>query len=276
MHRCNAYIHHSINRTIFGIETRVKFVWLHGSSIPINRTIFGIETKKTLPGPGVFSQLSIAPSLELKRKQISHMHALFKRYQSHHLWNWNTDYPEGWEPYSVPLSIAPSLELKRVQVNARNTCFHPINRTIFGIETSKLIRCWMDPLLSIAPSLELKRYSGRCNLASRDFYQSHHLWNWNIILECCIFFLCRLSIAPSLELKRMKTTTIAWLCITINRTIFGIETVQLQGTELDVKLYQSHHLWNWNNIILVNKYGIVCTINRTIFGIETQDWCRIT
>ena len=98
----------AINRTIFGIETRLCGL-VRGTFNAINRTIFGIETPDRYRISKVVLILSIAPSLELKRK-ISGLirektaainrtifgietgnHGVFidfvNRYQSHHLWN---------------------------------------------------------------------------------------------------------------------------------------------------------------------------------------------
>ena len=147
--------------------------------------------------------LSIAPSLELKLYFTNIQARLLVDYQSHHLWNWNvarfaialtTEYTinrtiSGIETIngihkfrlSEPLSIAPSLELKPVcNVNEAT-----------------------PSVLSIAPSLELKLGSAPVRVDVPVIYQSHHLWNWNIMSKN------RLSVR-------------VW---TINRTISGIETM---------------------------------------------------
>ncbi len=124
-------------------------------------------------------------------------------------------------------------------------------------------------MLSIAPSLELKL---RRTIPA--------LVPWT------------LSIAPSLELKQGDACAEGADLDTINRTIFGIETtivsrfllkwkflsiapsLELKRIFIDrtfskSKPYQSHHLWNWNQIPQRAAGSVGFTINRTIFGIET-------
>ena len=147
-------------------------------------------------------------------------------YQSHHLWNWN---------FTDMIGFSDDLS--------------PINRTIFGIETKTAKPALCCSCLSIAPSLELKQRGSYVYVSRQVIYQSHHLWNWNIKIHSTRLIVTALSIAPSLELKLPKRVTaqsvveglsiapslelkLAWprfgaviLIDTINRTIFGIETL---------------------------------------------------
>ena len=123
----------TINRTIFGIETRkpiplinpilylsiepfleLKLGPVRVISSPlrsINRTIFGIETSVNYPCKVSFFKLSIEPFLELK--------PLFAICQG----------------IAGKLSIEPFLELKLGPVRVISSPLRSINRTIFGIET---------------------------------------------------------------------------------------------------------------------------------------------
>ena len=148
-------------------------------------------------------------------------------YQSHHLWNWNMRWS----------SSAPYIRIYQSH--------HLWNWN--SLRQVSLIICLK---LSIAPSLELKPGIHPEIEVTGNSYQSHHLWNWNMMgrLFCCSWVI--LSIAPSLELKPVLPRAIKWSFLSINRTIFGIET-----------------------IIVDNKFFRHASINRTIFGIETLQSC---
>ena len=212
----------TINRTIFGIETCVEVVPppTFGS---INRTIFGIETRW---GRYLWLFAWSYQSHHLWNWNFVSFNGAgvcCNFYQSHHLWNWNV---EGNDRRIIAwrLSIAPSLELKFPR--------------------------WAPASagrgLSIAPSLELKsgfRWSRRI---LKTLYQSHHLWNWNLI-EVCTW---------NTRLHYQSHHLWNWNPILIN------------DGRLNISTYQSHHLWNWNERGADNRYWPVQPINRTIFGIE--------
>ena|GEM_PF-4983894 len=168
----------------------------------------------------------------------------------------------------MPLSIAPSLELKQFVEGMEYGRQGAINRTIFGIETlqSILMRV-LYAVLSIAPSLELKHSMSLDYVAGFELSIAPSLE----LKQKTAYRISNngqgLSIAPSLELKRSNNYVFKIEKLTINRTIFGIETVEAIGTQeeeiilsiapsLELKhrrketarpgkiLYQSHHLWN--------------------------------
>ena len=238
----------------------------------INRTIFGIETWQR------------------------RFHRQWSRfYQSHHLWNWNATASRCW-PWKiaainrtifgietffwrivledVTLSIAPSLELKR-------GCQAPVS---------------LQYLLSIAPSLELKRFPGGKPRRRRRYYQSHHLWNWNVWVGWCDGYALPLSIAPSLELKPFRWQNALWKLLIYQSHHLWNWNGLFPHVHQYGHLYQSHHLWNWNtyafdchtqtgrlsiapslelkqSLAICTKFPLL-TINRTIFGIETG-WRRM-
>ena len=147
------------------------------------------------------------------------------------------------------LSIAPSLELKLVMPRFPLRSYLAINRTIFGIETTlfnhvtatcgklsiapslELKLCILilrecDRSLSIAPSLELKRFWESLHLRSRWIYQSHHLWNWNIDRKNVRYGDDNDYQSHHLWNWNIKETGLkVHDNHTINRTIFGIETM---------------------------------------------------
>ncbi len=194
-------------------------------SPPINRTIFGIETRSCQALSASRRCLSIAPSLELK--------------------------PSNW----------------RFAIVSAKT----INRTIFGIETTKPGEiCCHDNGLSIAPSLELKHswnafydYARDLSIApslelkppiltwllmANGTYQSHHLWNWNEFQQRR-----KKRWNPGYQSHHLWNWNTWSVCtrwvptMPINRTIFGIETIDARDPP-----------------------GATLPINRTIFGIETD------
>ena len=103
------------------------------------------------------------------------------------------------------------------------------------------------------------------------FYQSNHFWNWN----------------------GRHGRISAWFLPAINRTTFGIETMDWQIWKKWRQNYQSNHFWNWNSDpatlgIITFKLSIEPLlelkhrghwwpafrnhpINRTTFGIETYN-----
>ena len=102
----------TINRTIFGIETKVKTsnsrkqaslsiepflelkqkkcLWCYGMFCAINRTIFGIETLQGWLFYLCCQHLSIEPFLELKPISFVGVMKSSQLYQSNHFWNWNS------------------------------------------------------------------------------------------------------------------------------------------------------------------------------------------
>ena len=222
-------------------------------------------------------------------------------YQSNHFWNWNVKRMI-FLPHDTTLSIEPFLELKLFNFVEVFNNVSTINRTIFGIETTKSSAiCKRKIHLSIEPFLELKRYSAM-GASIKPVPINRTIFG----IETCYTFFTKIGM-PS-----------------INRTIFGIETEDLgltctiskcyqsnhfwnwNGRKIDLRLpvcrdyqsnhfwnwnfkmhicinirvtpYQSNHFWNWNEIECSGPKPFCVAINRTIFGIETisgygPGWC---
>ena len=147
----------SINRTIFGIETPIRS-HQQGTRLSINRTIFGIET-------------SI-----LADRQREARHAINRT-----IFGIETVKPVFLECLCI-LSIAPSLELKQVKQKEQLFAFWLSIAPSLELKQLFYTVCYAPFfLLSIAPSLELKRINP-CKIPRKCInYQSHHLWNWNMI-----------------------------------------------------------------------------------------------
>ena len=201
--------------------------------------------------------LSIAPSLELKHHTRVNVSARLIFYQSHHLWNWNKISACGGSA-SPPLSIAPSLELKPVSFGGimHQGAFYQSHHLWNWNKELRFLQI-KHINLSIAPSLELKPTNRQPDNCRLEPYQSHHLWNWNDRSKCQWWYTYFLSIAPSLELKQWMRGIPQVMAFAINRTISGIETVIASVFQFFNFLYQSHHLWNWNDsfTILLNYHS---------------------